>query len=195
MFALIIIFLIVAFLLILTFIPVYINVTVKKELKINLKYLFIKVELFKENNKKTTNSKKAREKSSIESIRETFKTDNLSEFIDMIKEISKIAMGIFKRLFSHIIIDNIYMDIVVVGADAADTAINYGQACASIFPATNIVTNITNCKKKSISITPGFDEESSKIELLIKFHIKPIFVIFTAVVTAVNYIKWVMKTK
>lgn len=195
MFALIIIFLVATFLLILTFIPVYINVTAKKELKVSLKYLFIKVELFKENKKNGENSKEIKERSSIESIRETFKTDNLNEVIDIIKEISKIALGIFRRLFSHIIIDNIYMDIVVAEDDAADTAIKYGYACALIFPAVNIVTNISNCKKRSINITPGFDAENSKIEVIIKFHIKPIFVMFNAVTAAFNYIKWVMKTK
>lgn len=195
MFVLIIIFLVAAFLLILAFIPVYINVTVKKELKIALKYLFIKIEPFKENKKKIVNSKKTKEKFSMDSIRETFKTDNLNGLIDMIEEISKLALGIFKRLFFHIIIDNIYMNIVVVGDDAADTAVKYGYACASIFSAANIVTNIANCKKKSINIIPGFDEESSKIEVLIKFHIKPIFVIFTAIITVFNYIKWIIKTR
>ena len=55
--------------------------------------------------------------------------------------------------------------------------------------------NIANCKRRTVKIKPGFDENESEIEFLIKFHIKPIFAISTLIIAAFKYIKWVIKTK
>ena len=186
---------IIAFLVVITVIPMYVEITFKEELQIKLRYLFFKFNLFKDTKKKANKGDEKEEQSKSKSIRDTFKDQGLNGIIGLIKEISRLALGILRRLFSHIIIDDLNMNFIIVGNDAADTAVKYGYACATIFPSLNIIMNIANCKRRTVKIKPGFDENESEIEFLIKFHIKPIFAISTLIIAAFKYIKWVIKTK
>ncbi len=202
MFALIIVLAVITFLTILTLIPIYIKINFKEDLCITLRYLFFKFNLLddasKKDDKKSNEKYKKDEKktkSQLKYIRDTLKHQGLNETIALIKEISKLALGILRHLFSHIIIDDLNINFVVVGNDAADTAIKYGYTCSAVFPALSVIMSIVNCKRRTVEINPGFNEKDSNVEFLVKFHIKPIFAISTLIVTAFKYIKWMIKTK
>lgn len=195
MLALKIVFIIITLFVLFISIPIYVNIELEEEVKITLRYLFLKLNLLKKKERKIEKKLPKEEKSVANSIRDKIKVNGISEFIDMIKEISKLFLGIFKKLFSHIIIDRIYLNLVISSNDAADTAMKYGYACSVIFPAMNIITNTSKCKSKTLKIVPNFSNNEDKVNFITKFHIRPVFVLGTAVYAFFSYIKLNLEKK
>lgn len=151
----------------------------------------------KKTEKKKSDSKKRNSKSKKEPKKEnkvlkwfktTFKERGLKGLINALKEIAGLAETFLKPIFKHIKLKNLDMNITVASEDAADTAINYGYACAGIYPSLSILLNIVKYKKYNVNIAPDFDKKKTEIDLIAELVIVPWFVIFGAVHALVNFL-------
>ena len=83
----------------------------------------------------------------------------LSGIVSLFVEIAKLAGGLLKGLFSHIVIKRLNVGIALNSGDAASTAIMYGKLCSAVYPAVNVITAVTVCKDYQVTLEPIFDDD------------------------------------
>jgi hypothetical protein len=160
------------------------------ELTAKVTYLFIHYKILpqpekskqkeEEDKKEEEKEEKQQENDTISKIKGIIKQKGLSGFLDIIKEFVSIGTGSAKKLFSHIIINNISVDIAVADEDAAQAAIFYGYTCSVVYPAMALLVNNMKCKKYHIHINADFNENESKVQFKIKAQIQLLFIFSSA---------------
>ena len=110
--------------------------------------------------------------------------DDVIELLHSIKQL----LICFKRLLKHIVIKNTNMKLVVVGNDAADTAIKYGTVCAAVYPITSLLAECFTFKPDSINVSAGFTEKEFQFYLKSDFSIRIIFILVFAKALITEYI-------
>ncbi len=187
--ALIVILCIILFFFILLLFPVTVYVTFEDELTAKVRYLFFRYKISPQPEKSEEKEKKDNEqeeekqqKNDIKSkIKGIIEQKGLSGFLNIIKEFVSIGTGAAKKLFSHIVINNISVNISVADEDAAQTAICYGYTCSVVYPAMALLVNNMKCKKYDINIVPNFDEKESRVRFKTKAHIQLLFIFSSAI--------------
>ena len=192
------------FILLILMIPISFHFKYEGEPRLFLRYLFIKIRLVppkeKDNKphqqekeeKKPQEKKPKNEKSPLKVL---YEKQGLDRLIDIAKESASIVKDTSKGILRHTVIKRFKIDLVIVGDDAADTALKYGYACAGIYPAISIIDSNIKLKRKEIDITPGFNETEMKIIVESKVNIRPLFFLGTAISAAIKGIKLILKIK
>ena len=111
----------------------------------------------------------------------------LSGLVSLLTDVARIAGGLLKGLFSHIVIHKLDVGIALNSGDAASTAVTYGKLCSVVYPAVNIITAATVCKNYNVSIEPVFDsEEKTEVYADIHAHLRLIFAVWEALKAGVK---------
>ena len=145
------------------------------EVKLSLKILFYKMTLLpapqkkkqehekkgeKKEKKPKAEEKKPQEKEQKPSYLSKLKEKKgVTGLISLFTEIAKIAGGMLKGIFSHLVIKRLNVGIALNSGDAYCTAMDYGKICSVFYPAVNIITSITVCKDYHVTLEPIFDDE------------------------------------
>ncbi len=187
-------------------IPIGIEAQYKTKLYCLLKIGFIKIQLFPEKKKKkkkpqksqsATSKKKSEPKKQEEfSIKKFFKQNGVSGLIKILKKIASMAKGALKDVFSHIIIRELSVDVTIGGEDAAETAIDYGKACAVVYPAVSLITQICDYKSLKVLVSPDFtDGSKSKANCKVVADIKTFWLLKAVFVHGFKAIQVLLKYK
>ena len=99
------------------------------------------------------------------------------------------AAGTGKKLFSHLVIYQLLVDIAISNEDAAKTAIQYGQACAVVYPAMSMITTVAKCKQSHVCVIADFDDKKTKADFRLKAGMRPIFVLTAGISGLIRLIK------
>lgn len=205
--ALIVILSILLFILFLLVMPVTIYLNYGDELKISVRYLFVKIKLVpkkekKKQEKKSSSSQKEKdkkkkpEKEKNNQFKDILKEQGLKGIIYLLKEIIKILKNTLNSMRKHITIKNFNLYIAVASEDAADTAVNYGYACAVVYPAFSFICSaVGKVKKHNLQISADYNSKETKTLCDLKASIKPIFIISTAFSALINAVKLTLKIK
>ncbi len=178
--------------------PMYIYFNFSEYLEIKIKFLFFSFTLFPKKEKKNVNNKTIKkndkEKDEKLKVKENkisgiIKEKGFGGFLKILKEIIKIVLGSAKELFKKIYIDFIDLSIVVVGEDAADTAIKYGKVYSFISFASSVLLKNSDLNNSHINIVPGFNFEESKVNCATKIHFIPLSIVKIALCMLFNFIK------
>jgi hypothetical protein len=168
--------------------PIKLFVNYSKEIKCYLSVWFVKFQLYPSKPKKSKKKKKVKsekvEEKSKDKKEKTKKKKELRSIVDIIKQVAKLATGVLKDFFCHIIIKNMMLSIKVVGNDAADTAVKYGYYCSAVYPAVGAIVRVVNCEKYGIDIYPDFDENA---ESEITFELEAKVTFFWLVVLVIRH--------
>lgn len=167
--------------------------------ELEVRYLFFKFQLLpwekkekapKEEQpaeKKEPEEKKPKEKPAKQNPLKTFwQNEGVDGVIALIKETARIVSGMFRRIFKHVIIDKLFLQMYIGSGDAAQTAIDYGKVCAEIFPALGTICSIMKVRKYDVDISPDFLANQNETELHTVITLRPIFVTNAAVVMLVK---------
>lgn len=175
MLALYIIFGILLFLFLLTLFNIYVYADYDNELKLLLKVAFIKIQIIPPKPKKKKPEKKPKEKKKKKKSEEKpkkkkpnkvlsyVKQKGISGILNIVKRISKLAVGVLRDLFSHITVVELAVDIKVTGDTAEDAAVKYGRVCSVFFPALRLITDIVTVKKYDVEVNPDFNEDAKDV--------------------------------
>lgn len=166
------------FILLILLIPIKVRASYANDFSLLLIIGFVRLRLYppkpkKEKKAKKKKQKKPEEKSEKSEKEKTnlLKEKGLSWFVNLIKKVAELAIGVLKDFFKHIIIKKMMISIKVSGKDAADTAVQYGHYCSVVYPAVGTIARTTNCKKYGVDIAPDFDEDA-KSEYRLEFEAK-----------------------
>ncbi|MCH5201812.1 MAG: DUF2953 domain-containing protein [Oscillospiraceae bacterium] len=188
MIAFIIIVSILIFLFVLSLFNINVNLLYKDKPELTVKVLFFKF-VFKSENykkkkkpKKQPNVKKKKKKKKPEKqsqntakqkkknpISDLMKKQGLSGLIDILKDLLSLVSGVLKGFLKYYIIHDLNVEIVIGGDDASDTAIQYGTACAVIYPILGQIYTRLNVNDYSADIRCNF-EENSKTQVTAQLH-------------------------
>ncbi|MBQ3330036.1 MAG: DUF2953 domain-containing protein [Ruminococcus sp.] len=173
------------------------------DLTLSVKVLFIKIRLLPAKEKKKKSDKKKPEKKKPEEKKpkkEEKKKEKKPNFLTKLKEkkglsgllslftsVAKIAAGMLKSIFSHIVIKKLDVGIALSGEDAATVAVNYGKVCSALYPAVNVISKIMVCRDYHVVVEPVFDpDEPTKVYADVHAYLRVIFVIAAAIKAAVK---------
>ncbi len=90
-----------------------------------------------------------------------------------------------RKLLKRTVIAGFKLDIVVVGSDAADTAVKFGKLNGAVVYAVALLDRIMTFKAKRINIYPGFTFEKSDLRAEGDLKAYPLAVLIAAVQLAV----------
>ncbi|MGN0518895.1 MAG: DUF2953 domain-containing protein [Acutalibacteraceae bacterium] len=146
----------------------------------------------KKSKKKSTSDKPKKEpkKSSWQQIKEE---KGLSGLINILKSLANTTLNASKKLLNRLIVKDLRISVVIASDNAADTAINYGRACAAIYPVSAALISRLNTKKYDVSVRPDFDAKQTKIDCFAYLKIRLIFVTAFALRMLFGYIRTMAK--
>lgn len=162
---------IIALITLILFVPLKLKAEYHKDFSCKLVIGFVPITLYPKKTKDKKSKKKRKKDEAPQKPKEKknlVKENGLPWLVGMVKKIAKLASGVLKDFFSHIIVTKLSLSIRVAGADAASTAVKYGQLCSTVYPAVGIIAGTVKCKTYGIDVSPDFSENpTTEINLVL----------------------------
>lgn len=179
---------ILAFLVLLLFLPLHLLFRYEEGFFLTVKYAFLKFQVVPKKDKKPK-KKKAEEPSSDEeapkkesSFQKILKEEGLSAVVHLLGELAHHTGHAARSTLSRIHVHDVVIDLVVAGEDAADTGIQYGRTCAAVYSAFGVLCNFLAMQIKAFSVIPDFREGAkSRAYLYTRIQIRPFFLISSGI--------------
>lgn len=167
----------------------YAAVSYEEDVAVSVKYLFFRFKIFPGKSKKP---KKRKKKGAVEETppdkesqkkKPHVKLSQVSDFISMVA-------GAAKRLFRHVRIGRLMLDIEIGGEDAARTAIEYGAVSAVLFPLCGVVLANFNVNRDKffVNLNARYDLKKTEVALSTEIGARPAVIIAIAVSVIFKYI-------
>ncbi len=151
-------------------VPVRVTLAYDDKIRINVKYLFIKLDILPAGPKKAKQPKKPKEPKPPEEpkkeeapkekkpnpILEMVKANGHDGMMTVITNLGSVLGTYGGKLFRSIIFDRLDLDITVGTGDSAATAIKYGQICQKVFPVMGFICSNNLVRKYDINVEPDF---------------------------------------
>ena len=183
---------IILFIIVLFLIPVRVTAHYEGTFEMYVQYLFLKIRLFPKEEKEKKPQKEKKTKKKPEKEEKKKKNDKPKEkgdnifltfynnqgfegVIQLIADAMNAVGGMFGGIFRHFVFRELYLEMKVSGADAAETAIKYGKISSAVFPAMGYLCSKARVKKYNIDISPDFLAVKDEAMFHLQFGLSPIF--------------------
>ncbi len=173
----------------------------KEEFTFEVKWLFLKFQIYPKNEKKkkekpnnekekennlNDTKKKNKSKNRSNPLKAFYINQGFDGVLELIGNTVSAVSGILKRVYKTFIINNLYLGIRISSSDASSTAIQYGKTCATVFPAMGAIYSTVKVRKYEVDIRPDFSCSSNKAHFNVAFSVIPIIVVNAALILAVQ---------
>ena len=153
---------------------------------LTLRYLFFKWEILPEKEEKPKEKEtKAPEKKITKTSRRDNKKLDIKELLPIVMDALPKCAAPVRKLFKRTTVADLEVHMVIVGDDAADTAVKFGRMNAVVFPAVKIASEIVTLKYKRIELIPGFAAEKEQTKIFANVRVTPLFVLTAAASIAI----------
>lgn len=115
--------------------------------------------------------------------------------VSFFAEVTKIIVKLSKRLLSHAIVDKLYFKLEIASQDAAQTAVDYGAACAVVYPALGTLTGLMRVRKYEVDIRPDFYAGETKGEFDFIFRVRFVFALFAIAAAIIRVVRFSAASK
>lgn len=191
---------IIGFIVLLLSIRITVNGEFFEEFRLNIKWLFVKIDILpvkkKNKPKKEKAPKEKKEKPQTEETVEETTTEkkenifvkfyNNQGFDGVIQLLSNVGKSLGKLMHSfkkHIVLRELYLWMTVTGGcDAAETALEYGRICQKVFPALSFICTNLTVKKYDVEIEPDFLGSKNTAQFAFSVSVRPIFILNALIV-------------
>ena len=106
----------------------------------------------------------------------------------MLRDLGRSLGGFFGKIYKTFTIDELYINMITAGSDAADTAIKHGKLCAWLYPVLGKLVSTCKVKKYDFDISPDFLAPKSTAAAFVRLHLRPIKITNGAVVLALQLV-------
>ncbi len=168
--------------------------------RLKLRWLFLSFDLYpmqkKEKKPKKEKPKKEEPKKEEEPRPKEKKPNPFQTFYEnqgfegvmqLVRDAADAIGGLMKSVKKHLIIDELFLWVVIShNHDAAQTAIEYGEACQDIYPAIGFICSNLKVKKYDVEVEPDFIGTFSSAQFAFALSVRPIFLINAGIVLAVK---------
>ena len=191
---------IIGFIVLLLSIRITVNGEFFEEFKLNIKWLFVKIDILpakkKDKPKKEKAPKEKKEKQQTEEPVEETPTEkkenifvkfyNNQGFDGVIQVLNNVGNALGKLMHSfkkHIVLRELYLWMTVTGGcDAAETALEYGKICQKVFPTLSFICTNLTVKKYDVEIEPDFLGSKNTAQFAFSVSVRPIFILNALIV-------------
>ena len=191
---------IIGFIVLLLSIRITVNGEFFEEFKLNIKWLFVKIDILpakkKDKPKKEKAPKEKKEKQQTEEPVEETPTEkkenifvklyNNQGFDGVIQLLNNVGNALGKLMHSfkkHIVLRELYLWMTVTGGcDAAGTALEYGRICQKVFPTLSFICTNLTVKKYDVEIEPDFLGSKNTAQFAFSVSVRPIFILNALIV-------------
>lgn len=197
---------IIAFITLILSIRITINGEFFDEFKLNIKWLFINLQILPAKPKKDKPPKK--EKPKKEKTNDEQPADDTTEtaekkenifvkfynnqgfdgVIELINNAAKDLGKMFSSFKKHIVLRELYLWMTISSGDAAQTALDYGRICQKVFSALSFICTNLTVKKYDVEIEPDFIGIKNKAQFAFSISIRPIFIINAVIMLALRLV-------
>ena len=176
------IILLIALLLIL---PITARIDFKDDFFVKIKYLGITVyKITPDEEEQKPNEKAKKTENPKEKQKGLFtKLTEKHGFKGAVKEMVSFGLDVLKKTKKQLLkikLRNIKIDLIVVGSDAAQTAIDYGAICGVVYPVLSVIEQNLNVKYKKINIRAGFKHTDSQFAFSLDVKANPVLLLIIA---------------
>ncbi len=181
-----------------------------EQLTLDVRWLFIKIQIFplKQRPKKEKKPKEEKPeeekppekpqepKPKKENIFVTFyKNQGFDGVMELLGSTKRILGRMTSSMLRHFVFSKLKLYITVsAGDDPAATSMLYGKTCAAVFPVMGLITNTCHVKEYDCAVRPDFIKGEKSAVVLVVFSVRPIFYINALLVAGVKlFFKVVLK--
>lgn len=151
---------------------------------LTLQYLFFKRDILPEKEKETeqtANDEAAAPKNkTAKAETKTSKKPSVKELVPIAIDALPKCIAPIRKLLKRTTVADFELCMVVVGEDAADTAVKFGRMNALVFPAVKMASEIITLKHNRIELIPGFAAEKEQTDLYANVRITPLAALMAA---------------
>lgn len=162
-----------------------------------VKWLFLKFQIYPKKEKQEKKKEKAEEDKPKEGkkkkakkgsgpLKAFYENQGFGGVLELIKNTSDAVSGLLKRVFKSLIINEFYLGMSISGDDAASTAIDYGETCAKVFPAIGVICSTMKVRKYDVDIRPDFMNDVKKAQFHVVISAVPIKITNAVLILAVQ---------
>ena len=137
---------------------------------------------------KTKKSKEKQPKQGNSFLKQLYIDQGYDGIVKMLQGVKNSLGGFFGKLYRNIVIDELYLTMITVGNDAADTALKHGKLCAWAYPILGKLISTCKVKKYNFDFTPDFIGVKSNATAYVRLHLTPIKLTNSVVVLAVQLV-------
>jgi hypothetical protein len=194
--ALQIIFGVLTLLLIILILPVHMYASFDGDLRVRVGVMFFNFTLYprppqsekKKRKKEIRRRRKAKDEQELSRTEELLRNEGVSAVISYYAEMAELIKSAVKRLLKTITVDKFNLTITVASEDACQTAVDYGRACAVVYPVQALLESLLRIRRRNITITPDFLGDKGKVEGEIRIHAIPLRVLWNLLLLFLGYI-------
>lgn len=195
---------IIAFIALVLSVRITINGEFFDEFKLNIKWLFVNIQILpskpkKDKPPKKEKLKKVKEEKTTEEITDTtekkenifakfYKNQGFDGVIELVNNAATDLGKMFSSFKKHIVLRELYLWMTISSGDAAQTALDYGRICQKVFPALSFICTNLTVKKYDVEIEPDFIGVKNKAQFASSVSIRPIFFINAVIVLALRLV-------
>lgn len=196
---LIVVGIILLLLLLLLFMPIVLQISYKDEFAVTARYLFLKFSLpvAEEDTEEPEEAPEETEKEEglLQRLKDVFKAHGLKGFLNLLGDIAGLVFNTAKGVLRRVKIKECNLSMIIAGEDAAETALQYGRACAVVYPAFSLIFEYIPCKKQNVAVKVDFQKEKTEINFTVRLHIKLLFLVNENVKAFVKLLPLLKKIK
>lgn len=179
--------------------PVYVHFYYRDTLRIKVKFLFFTFVLPQEKLSEEAPNLQGDRAEALKEVAAAPKKEN--KLLSLVKErgvfgflsLLRATIGIVaksaKGSFEKIHIKRFELSLIIVGEDAADTAIKYGQAQALVGVAATVLLRGVSRRICRVDVRPGFNEKESSVDFYAKVCFLPASVLKIAIGALLDFVK------
>lgn len=159
--------------------PVTVTTTFRDELIMKVRYLCFTYQVAppKEKPRKKETKKKEPQEHKKSKIQEILEQKGVSGLLKLLRQLGEIASGAAHKIFAHLVVTRLQLEIKVADEDAAQAAVNYGYVCGLVCTALSVFLHHCKCKRYHVQITPDFDQKESSALLDFQAKIRLLFLL------------------
>lgn len=101
------------------------------------------------------------------------KLDKLKDIIEKVKIIWEFSKKPLCKIFTHIYLDNLFIDFIIAGEDAHKTAVSYGTVNAAVYSAISAVRQLFPITFKTVDIVCDFDRKKPVYDCGVNVTMRP----------------------
>ena len=156
---------------------------------VTLKYLFLNIPIIDTGKpkkdkkpKKEKNKDKPKPEKNGGLFKQIYNDQGYDGLVKILGNVCRSLNGFFGKLYKTFTIDELYINMITAGADAADTAVRFGKLSGWLFPTLGKLVSTCKVKKYDFDIKPDFLAKKSEGSAYVRFHVTPIKVTNAVVV-------------
>lgn len=138
-----------------------------------------------DSNSENYQKKKKKSNKTIEKIQDKGYYESFIALMDFLKPV----ITILSEFASKIVIKPLIVKIKMVGNDAAKLAVDYGKFCFVYYPAVNLLSSKTNCKKIDSDVYVDYTDKKSEFYIYTEIKIKLIYCLKSAISVLIEFLR------